>query len=192
MLYILILIVVLALVLMNYYNSFSRLKVQIEASLQEIGNQLKRQSNLIPNLVDSVKGFMKHEKGIFDELTSARKMVDKAISSNDPKMIDNAQAGIDKVLSSLRVIVESNPQIQSSGLVNNLMDELRDTADKLMYSRRTLIDLTASYNTMLVTIPSAWVGKIFGFTPEQGLTMSNDSSVTQVSQEETKSPKVSL
>ena len=192
MLYILILIVVLALVLMNYYNSFSRLKVQIKASLQEIGNQLKRQSNLIPNLVDSVKGFMKHEKGIFDELTSARKMVDKAISSNDPKMIDNAQEGIDKVLSSLRVIVESNPQIQSSGLVNNLMDELRDTADKLMYSRRTLIDLTASYNTMLVTIPSAWVGKIFGFTPEQGLTMPDDFSVTQVSQEETKNPKVSL
>lgn len=192
MLYILILIVVLALVLMNYYNSFSRLKVQIKASLQEIGNQLKRQSNLIPNLVDSVKGFMKHEKGIFDELTSARKMVDNAISSNDPKMIDNAQAGIDKVLSSLRVIVESNPQIQSSGLVNNLMDELRDTADKLMYARRTLIDLTANYNTMLVTIPSAWVGKIFGFTPEQGLSMPDDSSITQVSQDETKSPKVSL
>ncbi len=192
MLYILILIIVLALVLMNYYNSFSRLKVQIKASLQEIGNQLKRQSNLIPNLVDSVKGFMKHEKGIFDELTSARKMVDNAISSNDPKMIDNAQAGIDKVLSSLRVIVESNPQIQSSGLVNNLMDELRDTADKLMYARRTLIDLTANYNTMLVTIPSAWVGKIFGFTPEQGLSMPDDSSVAQVSQEETKSPKVSL
>ena len=192
MFYILILIVVLALVLMNYYNSFSRLKVQIKASLQEIGNQLKRQSNLIPNLVDSVKGFMKHEKGIFDELTSARKMVDNAISSNDPKMIDNAQAGIDKVLSSLRVIVESNPQIQSSGLVNNLMDELRDTADKLMYARRTLIDLTANYNTMLVTIPSAWVGKIFGFTPEQGLSMPDDSSVTQISQDETKSPKVSL
>ena len=192
MFYILILIVVLALVLMNYYNSFSRLKVQIKASLQEIGNQLKRQSNLIPNRVDSVKGFMKHEKGIFDELTSARKMVDNAISSNDPKMIDNAQAGIDKVLSSLRVIVESNPQIQSSGLVNNLMDELRDTADKLMYARRTLIDLTANYNTMLVTIPSAWVGKIFGFTPEQGLSMPDDSSVAQVSQEETKSPKVSL
>ena len=192
MLYILILIIVLALVLMNYYNSFSRLKVQIKASLQEIGNQLKRQSNLIPNLVDSVKGFMKHEKGIFDELTSARKMVDNAISSNDPKMIDNAQAGIDKVLSSLRVIVESNPQIQSSGLVNNLMDELRDTADKLMYARRTLIDLTANYNTMLVTIPSAWIGKIFGFTPEQGLSMPDDSSVAQVSQEETKSPKVSL
>lgn len=192
MLYIPVILIVLALILMNYYNKFSRLKVQIKASIQEIGNQLKRQANLIPNLVDSVKGFMKHEKGIFEELTSARKMVESAISSNDPKMIDKAQAGIDKALSSLRVIVESNPQIQSSGLVNNLMDELRDTADKLMYARRTLIDLTASYNTMLVTVPSAWVGSIFGFTQEKGLAMPEDNSHSTVTTEEVKDPKVDL
>lgn len=192
MLYIPVILIVLALILMNYYNKFSRLKVQIKASIQEIGNQLKRQANLIPNLVDSVKGFMKHEKGIFEELTSARKMVESAISSNDPKMIDKAQAGIDKALSSLRVVVESNPQIQSSGLVNNLMDELRDTADKLMYARRTLIDLTASYNTMLVTVPSAWVGSIFGFTQEKGLAMPEDNSHSTVTTEEVKDPKVDL
>lgn len=192
MLFIPIILVVLALILMNYYNRFSTLKVQIKASFQEIGNQLKRQSNLIPNLVDSVKGFMKHEKGIFEELTSARKMVQSAMSSNDPKMIDKAQLSIDKALSSLRVVVESNPQIQSSGLVNNLMDELRDTADKLMYARRTVIDLTASYNTMLVTVPSAWIGSIFGFTQEKGLTMPEDDSATTVTTEETKNPKVSL
>ncbi len=192
MLYIPVILIVLALILMNYYNKFSRLKVQIKASIQEIGNQLKRQANLIPNLVDSVKGFMKHEKGIFEELTSARKMVESAISSNDPKMIDKAQAGIDKALSSLRVVVESNPQIQSSGLVNNLMDELRDTADKLMYARRTLIDLTASYNTMLVTVPSAWVGSIFGFTQEKGLSMPEDNSHSTVTTEEVKDPKVDL
>ena len=192
MLYLLIIPVLLALVLMNYYNKFSTLRVQIKASIQEIGNQLKRQANLIPNLVDSVKGFMKHEKGIFEELTSARKMVQDAISSNDPKMIDKAQAGIDKALSSLRVVVESNPQIQSSGLVNNLMDELRDTADKLMYARRTLIDLTASYNTMLVTVPSAWVGSVFGFTQEKGLSMPDDDSHSKVTTEDLKDPKVSL
>ncbi len=192
MLYLLIVPVLLALVLMNYYNKFSTLKVQIKASIQEIGNQLKRQANLIPNLVDSVKGFMKHEKGIFEELTSARKMVDNAISSNDPKMIDKAQASVDKALSSLRVMVESNPQIQSSGLVNNLMDELRDTADKLMYARRTLIDLTASYNTMLVTVPSAWVASIFGFTQEKGLSMPDDNSHSTVTTEELKDPKVNL
>ena len=192
MIYILIILVVLALILINYYNKFSRLKVQIKASIQEIGNQLKRQANLIPNLVDSVKGYMKHEKGIFEELTSARKMVESAISSNDPKLIDKAQTSVDKALSSLRVVVESNPEIQTSGLVNNLMDELRDTADKLMYARRTLIDLTASYNTALVTVPSAWVANIFGFTPEKGLTMPEDGSQTTVTTEELKDPKVSL
>lgn len=192
MIYFLILIVLLALILMSYFNKFNRLKVQIKASIQEIGNQLKRQSNLIPNLVDSVKGFMKHEKGIFDELTSARKVVDSAISSNDPKLIDKAQASIEKALSSLRVVVESNPQIQSSGLVNNLMDELRDTADKLMYARRTLIDLSAEYNTAIVTIPGLWIAQIFGFTQEQGLSMPTDDTQTKVSPEETKNPKVNL
>lgn len=192
MMYFLILIVIIALLLMNYYNKFSRLKIQIKASIQEIGNQLKRQANLIPNLVDSVKGYMKHEKGIFDELTSARKMVQSAISSNDPKTMDMAQASIDKALSSLRVVVESNPQLQTSGLVNNLMDELRDTADKLMYARRTLIDLTASYNTAIVTIPGVWIAGIFGFTAEKGLTMPDDDSHSTVTAEETKEPKVNL
>jgi len=72
------------------------------------------------------------------------------------------------------------------------MDELRDTADKLMYARRTLIDLTASYNTMLVTVPSAWVGSVFGFTQEKGLSMPDDDSHSKVTTEDLKDPKVSL
>ena len=185
-------VIILALVLMSFYNKFKTLQVRIKASLQEIGNQLKRQADLIPNLVDSVKGFMKHEKGIFDELTSARKMVETAVSSNDPKLIDKAQESVSKVLSSLRVVVESNPEIQSSGLVNNLMDELRDTADKIMYARRTLIDLAADYNTAIETIPGIWVAQLFGFKEEKGLSMPDSASVTQVTSEDLKNPKVSL
>ncbi len=185
-------IVILALVLMSFYNKFKTLQVRIKASLQEIGNQLKRQADLIPNLVDSVKGFMKHEKSIFDELTSARKMVETAASSNDPKLIDKAQESVNKVLSSLKVIVESNPQIQSSGLVNNLMDELRDTADKIMYARRTLIDLTADYNTAIATIPGVWVAQLFGFKEEKGLSMPDSASATTVTSDDLKNPKVNL
>lgn len=185
-------IVILALVLMSFYNKFKTLQVRIKASLQEIGNQLKRQADLIPNLVDSAKGFMKHEKGIFEELTSARKTVENAVSSNNPKLIDKAQESVNKILSSLKVIVESNPQIQSSGLVNNLMDELRDTADKIMYARRTLIDLTADYNTAIVTIPGIWVAQLFGFKQEKGLSMPSDDSATQITSEDLKNPKVNL
>lgn len=185
-------IIILALVLMSFYNKFKTLQVRIKASLQEIGNQLKRQADLIPNLVDSVKGFMKHEKGIFDELTSARKMVETAASSNNPKLIDKAQESVNKVLSSLRVVVESNPEIQSSGLVNNLMDELRDTADKIMYARRTLIDLTADYNTSIATIPGLWIAQLFGFKEEKGLSMPDSVSATTVTSEDLKNPKVNL
>ena len=135
--YLLGIIIILTLVLVSFYNKLKRLQVLIKASVQEIGNQLKRQANLIPNLVDSVKGYMKHEKGIFDQLTDARKSIESAINNNDPKFIDKAQASLNKALSGLKVVVESNPQIQTSGLVNNLMDELRDTSDKLMYARRT-------------------------------------------------------
>lgn len=186
------LLIIIAFIATNYFNKFKTSQVRIKASVQEIANQLKRQIDLIPNLVESVKGFMKHEKGIFDELTSARKTVETAANSNNPKLIDEAQKSVNKVLSSLKVIVESNPQIQSSGLVNNLMDELRDTADKLMYSRRTLIDLTADYNTAIATIPGTWIAQIFGFKEEKGLSIPEDNSITQVTSEDFKSPKVNL
>ena len=190
---ILAIIIILALVLMTYFNKFKTLQVRIKASLQEIGNQLKRQADLIPNLVDSVKGYMKQEKGNFDELTDARKTIETAVSQNDAKLIDKAQESVNHVLSSLKVIVESNPQLATSGLVNNLMDELRDTADKIMYSRRTLIDLTADYNTGIVTIPGLWVAQLFGFKEEKGLALpENSESVTQVTSEDLKNPKVNL
>lgn len=190
--YLLGIIVILALVLISFYNKLKRLQVLIKASIQEIGNQLKRQANLIPNLVDSVKGYMKHEKGIFDQLTDARKSIESAINNNDPKLIDKAQASLNKALSGLKVVVESNPQIQTSGLVNNLMDELRDTADKLMYARRTLIDLSADYNTAIVTIPGIWVAQIFGFKEEKGLNTPDDKDQLEVSSEDMKNPKVNL
>ena len=190
--YLLGIIIILTLVLVSFYNKLKRLQVLIKASVQEIGNQPKRQANLIPNLVDSVKGYMKHEKGIFDQLTDARKSIESAINNNDPKFIDKAQASLNKALSGLKVVVESNPQIQTSGLVNNLMDELRDTADKLMYARRTLIDLSADYNTAIVTIPGVWVAQIFGFKEEKGLNTPDDKNQLEVSSEDMKNPKVNL
>ena len=175
-----------------FYNSLKTTEVRIGASLQEIGNQLKRQAQLIPNLIESVKGYMKHEKDIFTALTNARKMVDEAISSKDPQKIDKAQDLISKTVSSLRVIAESNPEIQASGLVDNMMNELRDTADKIMYARRTYIDLSADYNLKISTIPGVWIAPLFGFTKKSGLSTPDSPEVTSVSDAETNTPKVQL
>lgn len=192
MIYLIILIVVIALYMFGFFNKLKTTQVRIKASIQEIGNQLKRQANLIPNLVDSVKGYMKHEKGIFDQLTDARKSVDQAVKTNDPKDLEKSQALINKALGSINVVMESNPEIKASNLVSNLMNELRDTADKLMYARRTLIDLTADFNTAISTIPGLWIAPILGFKEEKGLEMPVDSDQLKVSEAETKNPEVKL
>jgi LemA protein len=192
MIYVIIVLAIIVIYLLSFYNKLRRFQVRIKASIQEIGNQLKRQANLIPNLVDSVKGFMKHEKGIFKDLTDARKTINQAVESNDPKKIDQAQKLITKTIDSIKVIMESNPEIKSSQLVDNLMNELRDTADKLMYSRRTLIDLTADYNTVIVTIPGVWLAPIFGFKNEKGLETPTTGDQLKVTEKESKNPQVKL
>ncbi|HUS51956.1 MAG TPA: LemA family protein, partial [Candidatus Bathyarchaeia archaeon] len=151
------------------YNKFVTTKTRIKASIQEIGNQLKRQAALIPNLVGSVKGYMEHEKKVFDKLTEARKTVAAALGSKDTQKLVDASSKLETALTPIRVVFESTPELQAAKPTVKLMDELRDTADKLMYSRRTLIDLTADYNVMVVTIPSNFVAGMFGFKQEPGL-----------------------
>jgi len=185
-------IAVLFLLLVLFFNKLKTLQVRIKASIQEIGNQLKRQAGLIPGLVESVKGYMTHEKGIFDDLTEARKSIEQAVSSNDPKALDKSQELVNKVLGSIKVIMESNPEIKASTLVASLMEELRDTADKLMYARRTLIDLSADYNQIIMTIPGIWIAPLMGFKEEKGLSTPVEGEHIEVSQEETKTPDIKL
>lgn len=187
-----IILAVLALYILSLYNQFVTIKTRIKASIQEIGNQLKRQSDLIPNLISSLKGYMKHEKAIFDELTNARKEIVKVVDSgNTQKMID-ASTRLENALMPIRAVFESTPQLQAAGPTTQLMEELRDTADKVMYSRRILIDLTADYNIKIVTFPSNLVAMIFSFKEEPGIKMPEEGESLSVGKEELKTPKVEL
>lgn len=178
--------------LVSVYNSFQTISTRIEASIQEIGNQLKRQASLIPNLEASVKGYMKHEKDIFSMLTSARKSIDKAAGDTSGKNLDDVEKSLNQTLSRLQVVVESNPEIKADSTVNNFMNELRDTADKLMYARRAVIDLSQQYNQMLVTIPSSLVANMFGFQKKAGIATPMEGSHVAVSDDEMKDVKVNL
>ena len=176
----------------SLYNQFVTIKTRIKASIQEIGNQLKRQTELIPNLVASVKGYMKHEKAIFDELTEARKEVMKTIDSGNPQKLIDAGTRLQSAIAPIKAIFESTPQLQAAGPTTKLMDELRDTADKVMYARRTLIDLTADYNIKVVTFPSSLVAGLFKFAQEPGLKVAEEGEHLEVNTEETEAPKVDL
>ncbi len=185
-------LVAITVYLIFFYNSLRTIQVQIKASIQEIGNQLKRQADLIPNLVDSAKGYLKHEKDIIKMLTDARKSVDEAVASNNTKKIDKAQDILSKALGSLKIILESNPQIRGADIIQGLMNELRDTADKVMYSRRTLIDLSADFNVKVTTIPGVWIASLFGFSAEKGLETPASGDFLKVSSTDTTNPKVNL
>lgn len=191
---IILVIVAVAIVLyvISIYNSLQTLKTRIVASIQEIGNQLKRQASLIPNLQASVKGYMKHEKDIFEMLTNARKSVQLASESGSMKNVDRAVSDLQGVMGRLNILVESNPEIKSDATVTQFMNELRDTADKLMYSRRTLIDLSQTYNQKLLVFPSNLIAGVFGFKPEEGLATAQTGSHVEVSADEMKEPKVDL
>ena len=176
----------------SVYNTFVALRGQIKASIQEIGNQLKRQIELIPNLEESAKAFLKHEKDIIKMLTDARKSVVHASDSGNLDEMSKAGEQISQVLSRLQVVVESNPEIKGAEVVTKLMDELRDTSDKVMYSRRTLIDLSADYNIKLQSFPTNIVANMFGFMPEKGLDTPMSGSHLEVSASDTVTPKVKL
>lgn len=173
------------------YNKLQTLKVRIQASIQEIGNQLKRQASLIPNLQESAKSYLKQEKSIYEMITAARKAVEVA-QTQGGAAIDEAVKQINALLPKLSVLVESNPELKSDAVISKFMDELRDTSDKIMYARRTLIDLSADYNQKLVTFPSNIIANIFSFQPEKGLETPTEGQHVTVSSEETKDVKVEL
>jgi len=176
-------VVLVVLWIVSEYNFFVSSKARIKASIQEIGNQLKRQADLIPNLEASVKGYLTHEKGILEMLSEARKLVAKG---------QDASKQISQALSGLKIVVESNPELKANTVVLNLMDELRDTGDKVMYSRRLMIDLTADYNVKRVSVPSNIVANMFKFDELKGLETAEVGEHLTVSADEMKQPKINL
>lgn len=187
-------VVVIALVLyvIMTYNTLQRLKTQIQAAIQEIGNQLKRQASLIPNLESAVKAYFKQEKDIFGMFTDARKSVTTASETGNVGDIDKAIDQINAIVPRLNIAIEDNPEMKSNESLNKFMAELTDTADKLSYARRSVIDLTQMYNEKLVTFPSNLIANFMGFKPEKGLEMPPDGTHLKVSDEEMKDVKVNL
>jgi LemA protein len=186
------LLVVIVLYVVSQYNWFQTTKTRIIAAIQDIGNQLKRQSSLIPNLENSAKGYLKHEKGIYEEIVSARKAVEKAAGGKDMSKIEAASDAISNLVPKLQVLVESNPELKGAEVITRLMDELRDTSDKLMYARRVVIDLSAEYNIKVVTLPSNIIANMFGFKEQKGIATPTEGEHLEVSSDEMSDPKINI
>ena len=146
------------------YNSLVTLKVRIKEALSQIDVQLKRRADLIPNLVETVKGYAKHEKDVFENVTQARSALMGAGTVKEKAAADNMLTG---ALKSLFAVAENYPTLRASENFQQLEKELSDTEDKVAYARQFYNNVVMEYNTNIATFPNSMIANSFGFTPAE-------------------------
>lgn len=146
------------------YNSLVTLRNRVREAWSQIDVQLKRRSSLIPNLVETVKGYAKHEKGVLEEVTKARTAL---MSAKDPHSAANADNMLTGALKSLFAVAENYPQLRASDNFKQLQDELSDTETKVAASRQFYNTNVLDLNNNIETMPTALVANMFGFTKEE-------------------------
>ncbi|MDO8609600.1 MAG: LemA family protein [bacterium] len=142
------------------YNGFIVLKTRIQEALSGIDVQLKRRADLIPNLIETVKGYAKHEKTVFTDVTKARTALMNAGSLQEKADADNMLSG---ALKSLFAVAEAYPQLQASTNFKDLQMQLTDTEDKVAYSRQFYNSNVLDFNTKVQMFPSNLLANMFGF-----------------------------
>ena len=146
------------------YNGLVTLKMRVEEALSQIDIQLKRRTDLIPNLVETVKGYAKHEKGVLEQVTEARSSLMNAKTAESKAEANNM---LTDTLKSLFAVAESYPDLKASQNFLSLQEELSDTENKIAYSRQFYNSNVLAYNTKLQVFPDNIVANMLHFKPEQ-------------------------
>lgn len=157
-------IIFLAVTVIHMYNNLVKLRNLVKNSYSQIDVQLKRRNDLIPNLVETVKGYAGHEKGVLEEVTKARTGVMNASNVQETSEADNQLTG---ALKTLFAVAENYPDLKANSNFQELQAELSDTEDKISYSRQFYNDTVLKYNNACQTFPSSMLAKLFGFKQEE-------------------------
>lgn len=172
--------ILLAVYVIGTYNGFVVLVARLKEALSGIDVQLKRRADLIPNLVETVKGYAKHEKSVFENVTKARSALVKADSLADKAKADNM---LSSALKSVFAVAEAYPQLQASSNFQDLQRQLEDTEDKVAYSRQFYNSNALDLNTKVKTFPTNVIANVFSF---------KEVEFFQATNEERKSVKVNF
>lgn len=160
----LIIIAILVIAVIAIYNNLVRLRQKVKNSWSQIDVQLQRRFDLIPNLVDTVKGYMKHEDEILAKVTELRTSWANAGSVAEKASLDNELSG---ALKTIMAVSENYPDLKASQNFSELQQELQNTENKISFSRQFYNDSVTMYNTKLEVIPSNIIASIFNFKPEE-------------------------
>ena len=165
-------LLILIMMLVSIYNRLVRGKNQYENAFAQIDVQLKRRYDLIPNLVETAKGYAKHEKETLDAVVKARNTALSALESvggkiGDPsamQALGDAEAGLLGALGKLNVVVEAYPDLKANTSMEQLMEELSSTENKVAFSRQAYNDAIMSFNIARASFPAVMFAGMFGFT----------------------------
>ncbi len=145
------------------YNSLVTLRNRIKEAFSQIDVQLKRRVDLIPNLIETVKGYAKHEKTVFENVTKARSALMGATTKQAKSDADNM---LTDALKSLFAVAEAYPDLKASENFSQLQRQLEDTEDKIAYSRQFYNSNVLDYNNKIQTVPSSVIANMFNFKEE--------------------------
>ncbi len=171
---------ILVLFVILLYNSLVRLKNQVKNAWAQIDVQLKRRNDLIPNLVDTVKGYMKHEKTTLENITKARSAI---LSAETVKEKAEASNQLSQTLKSLFAVSENYPDLKASQNFLQLQEEITGTENKISYARQHYNDIVMMFNTKIETFPNNLFAGMLNYKPED---------MFEATEEERKNVKVSF
>ena len=158
---ILVIVVGLAVVLISLYNNLVKLRNMVDNAWAQIDVQLQRRLDLVPNLVETVKGYASHESGTLEKVTQARTAVMNATTPEGKMDADNVLTG---TLKSLFAVTEAYPDLKANTNFQQLQTELSNTEDKISYMRQSYNDTVMKFNTAIQTFPAVLVASMMGFT----------------------------
>ena len=172
------LVAIIILVFISYYNKFAILSQRADNSLSQIDVQLKKRADLVPNLIETVKGYAKHEKGIMEKVTEARKAL---VGAKD--IVSKMKAGnvLSNAIGRLFAIAENYPQLKANENFLQLQEELSAIEDKIAYARQYYNDSVLDYDNLFSTFPGNMFAKLYG---------KKQKEYFQISEAERKVPKV--
>ena len=160
---VLIVLGVLILWIIGLYNSLIRLRNRTKEAWSDIDVQLKRRHDLIPNLLESVKGYMNHERELLENITRARSNAMSAQSSGNTAELAKQEGVLGNLLGGLRVAMEAYPDLKANQNMAQLMDELSDTENKIQSSRRFYNGMVRDFNIKIETFPNNMLAGMLKF-----------------------------
>ena len=159
---ILIIVVVVILFVISIYNNLVGLKQKVKNGWSQIDVQLQRRFDLIPNLVETVKGYMKHESDVLTKVAELRTSWASASSVKEKSELDTQLSG---ALKTIMAVSENYPELKANENFSQLQEELQNTENKIAFSRQFYNDIATKYNTKLEVVPSNIIASMFHFEP---------------------------